>query len=161
MNQNRVSQLLVPASTFTDVRQTGSGLEVCNEFGCWPAAPTDRPLGNDLVWARLRPGSDKGPIGRGVTWDRGGTDQWAPTAVLESYEGTFDFAEESPDRPGLRAPQLGAVHAVLAYWTTGRRVPATVVMPTGTGKTETMLALLVAARPDRLLVLVPSDALRE
>jgi superfamily II DNA or RNA helicase len=34
-------------------------------------------------------------------------------------------------------------------------------MPTGTGKTETMLALLVAARPSRLLVLVPSDALRE
>jgi hypothetical protein len=39
--------------------------------------------------------------------------------------------------------------------------PATVVMPTGTGKTETMLALLVAARPSRLLVLVPSDALRD
>ncbi len=39
--------------------------------------------------------------------------------------------------------------------------PATVVMPTGTGKTETMLALLVAARPERLLVLVPSDSLRE
>lgn len=34
-------------------------------------------------------------------------------------------------------------------------------MPTGTGKTETMLALLVAARPTRLLVLVPSDALRD
>ncbi|KRF04696.1 hypothetical protein ASH00_13900 [Arthrobacter sp. Soil782] len=33
-------------------------------------------------------------------------------------------------------------------------------MPTGTGKTETMLALLVAARPQRVLVLVPSDALR-
>ena len=34
-------------------------------------------------------------------------------------------------------------------------------MPTGTGKTETMLALLVAARLPRLLVLVPSDVLRE
>lgn len=34
-------------------------------------------------------------------------------------------------------------------------------MPTGTGKTETMLGLLVAARPRRLLVIVPSDALRE
>ncbi len=33
-------------------------------------------------------------------------------------------------------------------------------MPTGTGKTETMLALLVAARLPRLLVLVPSDVLR-
>jgi superfamily II DNA or RNA helicase len=55
---------------------------------------------------------------------------------------------------------LGAVHAVLGYWTTKRATPATVVMPTGTGKTETMLALLVAARPTRLLVLVPSEALR-
>lgn len=34
-------------------------------------------------------------------------------------------------------------------------------MPTGTGKTETMLGLLVAARPRRLLVIVPSDALRD
>lgn len=33
-------------------------------------------------------------------------------------------------------------------------------MPSGTGKTETMLALLVAARPKRVLVVVPSDALR-
>src|SRR5450759_138711 len=53
------------------------------------------------------------------------------------------------------------MHAVLGYWTTKRTTPATVVMPTGTGKTETMLALLVAARPSRLLVLVPSDSLRE
>lgn len=33
-------------------------------------------------------------------------------------------------------------------------------MPTGTGKTETMLALLVAARLGRLLVVVPNDNLR-
>lgn len=40
-------------------------------------------------------------------------------------------------------------------------MPATVVMPTGTGKTDTMVAALVAARIPRLLVLVPSDALRD
>ena len=34
------------------------------------------------------------------------------------------------------------------------------VLPTGTGKTETMLATQVYRRLDRLLVLVPSDALR-
>ncbi|SUD75816.1 type III restriction endonuclease subunit R [Pseudomonas putida] len=33
-------------------------------------------------------------------------------------------------------------------------------MPTGTGKTDTMLGLLVAGRLARTLVLVPSDALR-
>lgn len=70
------------------------------------------------------------------------------------------FSEGTQESPGLRSPQLGAVHAVLGYWTTGRTTPATVVMPTGTGKTETMLALLVAGRPQKLLVLVPSDALR-
>lgn len=37
---------------------------------------------------------------------------------------------------------------------------ATVVMPTGTGKTETMLATLVANRSEKLLVTVPSDSLR-
>jgi reverse gyrase len=34
-------------------------------------------------------------------------------------------------------------------------------MPTGTGKTETMLALNARQRFDRLLVVVPTDALRE
>jgi hypothetical protein len=33
-------------------------------------------------------------------------------------------------------------------------------MPTGTGKTDTMIALLVAGRLERLLVIVPTDALR-
>ena len=48
--------------------------------------------------------------------------------------------DASAARQGLRRPQLGAVHAVLGDWTTGRYEPATVVMPTGTGKTETMVA---------------------
>ena len=34
-------------------------------------------------------------------------------------------------------------------------------MPTGTGKTETMLALFIQQRIERLLVLVPTDALRD
>src|SRR3546814_1534489 len=34
-------------------------------------------------------------------------------------------------------------------------------MPTGTGKTETMLALNARQQFDRLLVVVPTDALRE
>ncbi len=35
-----------------------------------------------------------------------------------------------------------------------------IVMPTGTGKTETMLATLTSAQCQRVLVLVPTDALR-
>ncbi len=61
---------------------------------------------------------------------------------------------------GLRTPQLGAVHSVLGSWTTGASQPGTVVMPTGTGKTETMVALLSVAAAERLVVVVPSDALR-
>jgi len=65
-----------------------------------------------------------------------------------------------PALPGLRRPQIGALHAALAHAT--RSIdPATIVMPTGTGKTETMLALNAHQRFERLLVVVPTDALRE
>ncbi|MBO3752600.1 DEAD/DEAH box helicase family protein [Streptosporangiaceae bacterium NEAU-GS5] len=78
-----------------------------------------------------------------------------PEDVVMSYAGALSF-----DERGLRRAQRGALHCVLGRWTTGRDGPLTVVLPTGTGKTETMLALLVAAQIPRLLVLVPSDHLR-
>lgn len=79
----------------------------------------------------------------------------------ESWRGAFRFIEEDPDRQlvGLRRPQMGALHAIHAHWTTSRQT-ATIVMPTGTGKTETMLATLLSAQCDCVLVLVPTDALR-
>jgi superfamily II DNA or RNA helicase len=80
-------------------------------------------------------------------------------AVRASWEGAFRFRLESPSGEGLRPPQEGAVHASIAHWTL-ERSPATIVLPTGTGKTESMLALLVAERPECLLVLVPTAALR-
>src|SRR5258708_8716554 len=61
--------------------------------------------------------------------------------------------------PGLRSPQVGAVQAALAHWSVSDK-PVTVVMPTGTGKTETMLALMVAAEIPRVLVVVPNAQLR-
>ena len=60
-------------------------------------------------------------------------------------------ASDPPDR---------RLHGVLAHWTVTTS-PGTVVMPTGTGKTETMLALLVAAMLQRVLVIVPTDPLRD
>lgn len=60
---------------------------------------------------------------------------------------------------GFRPPQIGAFHAVKSHWVV-TDAPATLVMPTGTGKTETMLALLVSEPMERLLVVVPSDQLR-
>ena len=63
-------------------------------------------------------------------------------------------------RPGLRGPQAGALHAIASHWTLGEE-PAIVVMPTGTGKTEVMMAASVASASERVLVVVPTDALRE
>lgn len=82
-----------------------------------------------------------------------------------SWDGRVELIEEqrageTVTRPGLRPPQIGAVYAVLAHRTTTNE-PATVVMPTGTGKTETMLTLVAKERPACVLVVVPSDALRQ
>lgn len=80
----------------------------------------------------------------------------------ESWLDGFRYVgddEVGEGRIGLRRPQMGALHAIHAHWSTSKEV-ATVVMPTGTGKTETMLATLISARCSRVLVLVPTDALR-
>lgn len=80
-------------------------------------------------------------------------------AVKSSLIGAFRFVEESETQDGLRPPQLGALHAILAHRSIETARPITVVMPTGTGKTETMLAAFCYL-PKRTLVIVPSDALR-
>lgn len=80
-------------------------------------------------------------------------------AVVASLKGTFAFVEETEKTPGLRAPQLGALHAILAHRSMEAAEPITIVMPTGTGKTDTMLACFCHA-PKRTLVIVPSVALR-
>lgn len=82
--------------------------------------------------------------------------------IVASWDGAFTFREEDRDRGvrGLRRPQIGALYAALAHWSTSE-APATIVMPTGTGKTETMLALLVKAQLPRLMVVVPNAALRD
>ncbi len=61
---------------------------------------------------------------------------------------------------GFRPPQLGALHAIASHWTIADE-PGLVVMPTGTGKTEVMIAAAIAAQASRLLVIVPTDALRQ
>ena len=83
------------------------------------------------------------------------------TEVLDSWNGAFSFVEEDPTRNviGLRPPQIGAVHAAHTHWIVSDS-PATIVMPTGTGKTETMLSILVSMKCQKLLVIVPTDALR-
>lgn len=82
------------------------------------------------------------------------------TSAFQSWQRAFSYIEEKlPGVRGLRAPQIGAIHAVHAHWST-TKTPATIVMPTGLGKTETMLSVLVSTPCDNVLVIVPTDALR-
>ncbi|MCO6437322.1 MAG: DEAD/DEAH box helicase family protein [Phycisphaerae bacterium] len=86
-------------------------------------------------------------------------------SIAEAWQGAFQYRSEQIDargntvRKGLRPPQLGALFAIGAHWSLYNR-PATIVMPTGTGKTETMLATLVALTSGPTLIVVPSRALR-
>lgn len=86
-------------------------------------------------------------------------------AIVDSWKDRFEFHQERVGldgvrEPGLRRPQIGALYAALAHWSVSDAA-ATIVMPTGTGKTETMLALLVCAQIPRLMVVVPNNALRD
>ncbi len=84
-----------------------------------------------------------------------------PALVLASWKNSFHFIEEDilAGRNGLRVPQIGAIHTILGHLKLAEDI-ATVVLPTGTGKTETMLSVLIAAKCAKLLVVVPSDPLR-
>ncbi len=86
-----------------------------------------------------------------------------PEKVLDSWDGKFSFKQENKEKDikGLRPPQLGALHAIAAHFAVETSCePATVVLPTGTGKTEVMLASLAYNQLNKLLVVVPTDALR-
>lgn len=89
-------------------------------------------------------------------------DQGFNQIVAESWRGSLSLSTtltDSAEAPGLRTPQMGALHAISAHWTV-KNGAAKVVLPTGTGKTEVMIAASLLSRELRTLVLVPSDALR-
>lgn len=85
-----------------------------------------------------------------------------PDQVITSWDDSLTLRLEDTANGvlGLRGPQLGAIYASLAHWTVSNEM-ATIVMPTGTGKTETMLSLLVLTKCKKLLVIVPTDPLRQ
>lgn len=122
--------------------------------GRLPADPALQSAELDAVWAKVSKGASE--------WQAPGA---AAEAARASWADAFTFREESRDSKGqvlaqgLRPPQVGALYAALAHWR-GAGDPATVVMPTGTGKTETMLAIMARESMNRLLVVVPSTALR-
>lgn len=85
-----------------------------------------------------------------------------PDEITDSWRGKFFYKKENIQESilGLRAPQLGAIYAFMskAQIHHGRNI---IVMPTGTGKTETMLSILIANQCSKVLITVPSDALRD
>jgi len=60
----------------------------------------------------------------------------------------------------LRPAQLGAIYSLLSHWSLSDEV-ATIVLPTGTGKTETMLATSLVDKAKRTLVIVPTVDLKD
>lgn len=89
------------------------------------------------------------------------TKEFPQTAtVINSWKNTFNTDAVSADGKALRYAQKGALYAIKAHWTVSD-LPATVVMPTGTGKTETMMATIVSERIEKTLIIVPSRLLRK
>ena len=74
---------------------------------------------------------------------------------------TFSFPKICKEEDnGFRSAQLGAIYAIKSHWTVSES-PATVVMPTGTGKTEVMIATVISEQCHKTCVIVPSDMLRK
>lgn len=80
--------------------------------------------------------------------------------IRESWNNQFSFREENENYTGLRKPQLGAIHSIASHWSVSKAC-GTIVMPTGTGKTETMISVLFYSRCEKVLVLVPTKTLRK
>lgn len=89
-------------------------------------------------------------------------------SISQDWKHTFKYLKEKKDKKGatiasgLRAPQIGALHAIGSHWSLSNKL-ATISMPTGTGKTEVMLSVLYSLiEPgDKLLIIVPNKALLE
>ncbi|MEC4114772.1 DEAD/DEAH box helicase family protein [Myroides pelagicus] len=86
---------------------------------------------------------------------------YSNTEIISSWSRNFNFLEEDIDAKinGLREPQIAALYSILGHLKVSDEI-GTVVMPTGTGKTETMLSTLVAGKLNKVIIAVPSDALR-
>lgn len=72
----------------------------------------------------------------------------------------FNINGTGKDGKCLRRAQSGSVYSLLSHWSLSNDV-ATIVLPTGTGKTETMLVATLADRAKRTLVIVPTVQLKD
>src|SRR5690625_1125329 len=103
-------------------------------------------------------------IGRGNKlsfWSDLKGDPFNKTEIVDSWKTSYtEKVSRNEDEEGLRIPQFGALSAIRAHWTISNS-PATIVLPTGTGKTETMYATIISELISKTLIIVPTNLLRE
>lgn len=85
--------------------------------------------------------------------------------LIPQFESITDFSSinlkaRNLHNKALRPAQLGALHSLLAHWSLSND-PATIVLPTGTGKTETMLLTSLVDQAGRTLIIVPTLELKD
>lgn len=81
--------------------------------------------------------------------------------VARGYIGKFkEVIMTKSSNKGLRSPQIGALSAIKAHLTLDK-TPATIVLPTGTGKTEVIFSTILSLGYRRVLIIVPNDLLRK
>lgn len=85
-------------------------------------------------------------------------DSLSDKEIVNSWN--ISIKRENEGQMGLRNPQFGALAAIQSHWTVSSET-ATVVMPTGTGKTETMILTIASEKICRTVIVVPSDLLRK
>lgn len=167
--KNKVEQLLVPCTKvgFTFVRSTRSysvvksnGIEICvTPNKNLNLAEFDFIVLSNKRATKLNLESDDILLKK---WLKHPKDRsYTNAEIIHSWTNKFNFIEENLDENinGLREPQIAALYSILSHLKVSDDI-GTVVMPTGTGKTETMLSTLIAGKLNKVLITVPSDALR-
>lgn len=79
---------------------------------------------------------------------------------FENHYNKITYPIDSPSEKGLRNAQLGAIHAVSAFYSVNNDIAAIVIMPTGSGKTAVLMLVPYLLRKKRVLVVTPSKMVR-
>jgi len=168
-NKNEIWQYFGVENTLNNIRFISNNPFVieCDGIKYFLTSDKEDNNVNDFDYALL---TSKKPTQNDVNASRINIKRWlknpafvdvTPYQVINSWVGKFSFIKEkeSSNIKGLRPPQIGALYSILSH-IQNPEDKAIIVMPTGTGKTETMLATLIANECKKLLVSVPSDSLR-
>lgn len=80
-------------------------------------------------------------------------------SYFQAHSGALRLVPCESDGVGLRNNQVGGITMTLGHFTTSNR-PALICMPTGSGKTAVLMALCYLLRAKRVLVITPSQLVR-